>query len=107
MEEDLKRNCAFTNRSFLISEIALATDYHKNQYRSPQQAGGCHFRADTLFFPSERDPSKALTAEFKTSVMSGQVCLLKKGHCCEEQTCVRGFKLGGIRLTDTIPPERV
>ena len=58
VEEDLKRNCAFTNRSFLSSEIALATDYHKNQYRSPQQAGGCHFRADTLSFLQKEIPPK-------------------------------------------------
>lgn len=33
--------------------------------------------------------------------MWGQVCILKKGHRCEEQICVRGLILGGRRLTDT------
>lgn len=31
--------------------------------------------------------------------MSGQVCLLKKDHRCEERTCVWGLKLSENRLT--------
>lgn len=103
--EDLREIVLSLNRSFLFFEIALATDHHKNpptiSFSAASEGVGDVTLGLTHFLSFRKNSSKVLSTELKTSMMSGQVCLLKKGHCWEEQTSVWGLKLGGLRLTDT------